>query len=101
MTGKSCAGSCSVRRLVLVSVRAGLGLPEHAAAGPASVYVISGRVQFHEGDQEVTAAAGSLLCLTPGQPHKLQAKEDSRLLVTLVKPPDPAAWNASLAAPVA
>ena len=32
--------------------------------------------------------------LAPGRPHRLEAKQDSRLLVTMVKPSDAAAWNA-------
>ncbi len=35
-----------VRRMVLVSLRAGRGLPEHGTPGPVSIYVISGRVLF-------------------------------------------------------
>lgn len=82
-----------VRRMVLVSLRAGQGLPEHGTPSPASVYVISGRVRFHEGDEEAESSAGTLLCLTPGRTHKLEAEEDSRLLVSMMKAPDPAAWN--------
>lgn len=82
-----------VRRIVLVSVRSGQGLPEHGTPGPVSVYVISGRVLFYEGDQEAEAGTGALLCITPGRTHKLQAKEDSRLLVSMIKAPDAAAWN--------
>jgi quercetin dioxygenase-like cupin family protein len=36
-----------VRRMVLVSLRAGQGLPEHGTPGPVSVFVISGRVMFY------------------------------------------------------
>ena len=32
--------------------------------------------------------------LAPGRSHRLEAKEDSRLLVTMIKQSDPAAWNA-------
>ena len=82
-----------VRRIVLVSVRAGQGLPEHGTPGPVSVYVISGRVLFYEADQAAEIGEGALLCLTPGATHKLHAKEDSRLLVSMMKPPDAAAWS--------
>lgn len=82
-----------VRRIVLVSMPAGQGLPEHGTPGPASVYVISGRVLFYEEGEQVEIGAGVLLALTPGTTHKLEAKEDSRLLVTMMKAPDAAAWN--------
>ncbi len=82
-----------VRRIVLVSIPARQGLPEHGTPGPASVYVISGRLLFYEGNEQVDVGAGMLLCLTPGRTHKLEAKKDSRLLVTMMKAPDAAAWN--------
>ena len=37
---------------------------------------------------------GTLIRLAPGLPHRVEAKEDSRLLVTMIKPSDASAWNA-------
>lgn len=37
---------------------------------------------------------GTLIRLAPGRPHRLEAKEDSRLLVTMIKQSDASAWNA-------
>ncbi len=80
-------------RAVLVSLRAGQGLPDHPSPGPVTVYTLSGRVLFHEGDAASDMVPGSLIRLTPGRLHRVQAQEDSRLLVTMIKPPDDAAWN--------
>jgi len=81
-------------RVVLVSLRAGKSLTEHAANGLVTVYSVGGRVLFYEGAECSNMVPGTLIRLEPGRPHRLHAKEDSRLLVTLIKPSDVAAWNA-------
>jgi len=83
-----------VMRVVLVSLRAGQRLPEHAANGLVTVYSVEGRVHFYEGEELSEMVPGILVRLAPGRPHRLEAKEDSRLLVTMIKPTDAAAWNA-------
>ena len=83
-----------VMRVVLVSLRAGQSLPEHAANGLVTVYSVAGRVLFYEGAECSNMVPGTLIRLEPGRPHRLDAKEDSRLLVTLIKPSDAAAWSA-------
>jgi len=81
-------------RVVLVSLRAGQSLPEHVANGLVTVYSVGGRVLFYERAECSEMAPGSLVRLEPSRPHRLDAKEDSRLLVTMIKPSDAAAWNA-------
>ena len=81
-------------RVVLVSLRAGQTLPEHAANGLVTVYSVGGRVLFYEGAECCDMVPGTLIRLGPGLPHCVEAKEDSRLLVTMIKPSDASAWNA-------
>ncbi len=83
-----------VMRVVLMSLRAGQGLPEHAANGLVTVYSVGGRVLFYEGDQCSEMIPGKLIRLAPGRPHRLEAKEDSRLLITMVRPADASSWTA-------
>lgn len=83
-----------VMRVVLVSLRAGQGLPEHAANGLVTVFSVHGRVLFYEGEQCCEMVPGKLIRLMPGRPHRLEAKEDSRLLVTMIRPSDASAWTA-------
>jgi uncharacterized protein (DUF2249 family)/quercetin dioxygenase-like cupin family protein len=83
-----------VMRVVLVSLRAGQSLPEHAANGLVTVYSVGGRVLFYEGDECCDLVPGKLIRLAPGRPHRLEAKEDSRLLVTMIKPAEASAWTA-------
>jgi uncharacterized protein (DUF2249 family)/quercetin dioxygenase-like cupin family protein len=83
-----------VMRVVLVSMRAGQSLPEHAANGLVTVYSVGGEVLFYEGEECCNMVPGKLIRLAPGRPHRLEAKQDSRLLVTMIKPSDATAWNA-------
>lgn len=83
-----------VMRVVLVSLRAGQSLPEHAANGLVTVYAVGGHVLFYEGAECCDMVSGTLIRLAPGLPHRVEAKEDSRLLVTMIKPSDASAWNA-------
>src|SRR5665647_1674266 len=83
-----------VMRVVLVSLRAGQKLPEHAANGLVTVYAVSGHVIFFEGDESCDMVPGKVIGLAPGRPHRLEAMQDSRLLATMIKPSDAAAWTA-------
>lgn len=83
-----------IMRVVLVSLRSGQGLPEHAANGLVTVYSVSGRALFYEGTECCDIVPGTLIRLAPGRPHRLEAKEDSRLLVTMIKQSDGSAWTA-------
>jgi uncharacterized protein (DUF2249 family)/quercetin dioxygenase-like cupin family protein len=83
-----------VTRVVLVSLRAGQSLPEHAANGLVTVLSLEGRVLLYEGEEFADMIPGTLIRLVPGRPHRLEAKQDSRLLVTMVKPGDASAWAA-------
>ncbi|MEO8593143.1 MAG: DUF2249 domain-containing protein [Candidatus Solibacter sp.] len=83
-----------IMRVVLVSLRSGQSLPEHAANGLVTVYSVSGRALFYEGTECCDMVPGTLIRLAPGRPHRLEAKEDSRLLVTMIKQSDASAWSA-------
>src|SRR5579864_295527 len=57
-----------VMRVVLVSLRAGQSLPEHAANGLVTVYSVGGRVLFYEGEECCDMVRGKLIRLAPGRP---------------------------------
>lgn len=82
-----------ILRVLVVSLRRGQGLPQHAAEGLVTVFAISGKVNFWEGDTQVELTPGALVRLAPGAQHRLEAVEDARLLVTLIRPSDTAIWN--------
>ena len=83
-----------VMRVVLVSLREGQGLPEHTANGLVTVYSVEGRVLFYEAEECCELVPGKLIRLAPGRPHRLEARADSRILVTMIRPADAAAWTA-------
>jgi uncharacterized protein (DUF2249 family)/quercetin dioxygenase-like cupin family protein len=73
-------------RLLLLCMRAGQQVPEHAAAGSITVQAITGRATFYDGEEACEMFAGSLVRLEAGRPHRVEARTDAALLVTMIKP---------------
>jgi quercetin dioxygenase-like cupin family protein len=63
---------------------AGKSIQPHTAAGTMIVQCIEGAVSFTALGRTQTLASGDLLYLPDGEPHSLQALEDSSLLVTIL-----------------
>ena len=70
-------------RVVLHVMHVGAATPVHRAAGPISVFVISGRIQFRADDHTAMLTAGQMLTLESGRPHAVEAPEDAVFLVTV------------------
>jgi uncharacterized protein (DUF2249 family) len=68
-------------RLVLLNLRAGQSVPEHAAKEMVTIYAISGHITFYEKQVPADLRAGEVLWIDGGVPHRLEAHEDSSLLV--------------------
>jgi uncharacterized protein (DUF2249 family) len=68
-------------RLVLLNLRAGQSVPEHAAKEMVTVYAISGHITFYENQIPADLRSGEVLWIDGGVPHRLEAHEDSSLLV--------------------
>jgi uncharacterized protein (DUF2249 family) len=68
-------------RMVLLSMRAGQSIPEHAVPGIVTVQAILGHVTFYAGSCPCNLHAGEVVCIDGGLPHRLEAHEDSALLV--------------------
>jgi len=68
-------------RLVLLNLRSGQSIPEHATKEMVTVYAISGHIRFHEAQSPFELRAGQVLFIEGGVPHALEALEDSTLLV--------------------
>jgi quercetin dioxygenase-like cupin family protein len=73
--------------VVLVSLKRGAVLREHAAPGPATVQVLDGHVRIDLGDDHIDASFGRLVAFDAGVRHEVEALEDSALLLTLSQPP--------------
>ena len=76
--------SLEVLRLVLPK---GKEIPPHKAPGEITVQCIEGRVVFTCHGKSPELLPGDLLYLDASQPHSLDAREDSVLLVTLLLTP--------------
>jgi quercetin dioxygenase-like cupin family protein len=71
--------------VVLTRQRAGGSMAEHAAPGAATVQVLSGHVRIHVGDEQLDIPAGRLVAFDAKVRHKVEAVEDSTLLLTLAE----------------
>ena len=56
-------------------------MPEHSAKEMVTVYAISGHISFYEGQAHAELRAGEVLWINAGALHRLEAHEDSSLLV--------------------
>jgi quercetin dioxygenase-like cupin family protein len=69
--------------VVLVSLKQGAMLREHAAPGPATVQVLGGHVRVEIGSERLDVPADRLVAFDAGVRHEVEAVEDSTLLLTL------------------
>jgi uncharacterized protein (DUF2249 family) len=68
-------------RMVLMSMRAGQSTPEHSTPGMVTVYALRGYITFHVGSTSCELHAGEVVSVEAGAPHRVEAHEDSALLV--------------------
>lgn len=68
----------------LIALAAGHGLDEHDSPGDATVHVLHGRVRLRAGDDGWDGSPGDLL-IVPATRHRLDALEDSAVLLTVGK----------------
>jgi quercetin dioxygenase-like cupin family protein len=69
--------------VVLLVMRAGDRLEEHAAPGPISVSVHEGRIRFTTPEGEIEADKDKLISCEEGLRHSVEAIEDSVCVVTI------------------
>jgi uncharacterized protein (DUF2249 family)/quercetin dioxygenase-like cupin family protein len=73
-------------RVMLLCLRAGQMLPEHATSDAVIVQALSGWTTFYEGPSPFEMNNGMLIRVEAGTPHSLTARQDSVLLVTVLAP---------------
>ncbi len=76
-------------RMVLLSARAGQSLPQHATQGVVTVYAMRGHITFYEGSIPCELRTGEAVSIESGAQHRLEAHEDSILLVLATGKADP------------
>ena len=70
-------------RAIALRLEPGQAMGDHRVRERAWVTVIEGEVEFSCGDTSVTAAAGTLVMLEPGEPHSVTSASGARLLLLL------------------
>src|ERR671917_2058830 len=71
--------------VVLLVMRAGDRLEEHAAPGPISLAVREGRIRFSTPDGEIEAGPETLVACDAGERHAVEALEDAVCVVTIAR----------------
>jgi quercetin dioxygenase-like cupin family protein len=69
--------------VVLLVMKAGDRLEEHAAPGPLSLSVREGRIRFVAGEEVVEAESDTLLTCDAGVRHSVVALSDAVCLLTI------------------
>ncbi|MFZ0661684.1 MAG: DUF2249 domain-containing protein [Acidobacteriaceae bacterium] len=68
-------------RLVLLNLRKGQSVPEHANPDIVTVYAVTGHITFYDGATPIDLHTGEVAQIEGGVNHHLEAFEDSSLLV--------------------
>lgn len=75
--------------LTLFAFDAGQGLGEHSAPFDALVLVLEGALTLTIGGAPVEATPGTVVRMPADVPHAVDAKEASRMLLVMLKEPNP------------
>jgi uncharacterized protein (DUF2249 family)/quercetin dioxygenase-like cupin family protein len=68
-------------RMVLLRMRAGQLVPAHASKGMVTIHAILGHITLFAGPFPDELYAGQVICIESGVSHRIEAIEDSALLV--------------------
>lgn len=71
--------------MTLFAFAKGEGVSTHSAPGDAMVYIIDGQAEITIGGEKLVAAAGQTVVMPADIPHGLEATEDFKMLLILVK----------------
>ncbi|HEX2729305.1 MAG TPA: cupin domain-containing protein [Rubrobacteraceae bacterium] len=69
--------------VVLIAMRTGNRLEEHAAPGPISLYVHEGSIRFSAAGETVETGAGTVLACDAGVRHSVEALSDAVCLLNV------------------
>ena len=81
--------SSSGGNVTLFAFDRGQGLSEHTAPFDALVQVVDGRLDVKIGGAEVTVGMGEIVRMPANVPHGLYAPEPARMLLTMLREPNP------------
>ncbi len=72
--------------VALVAFKAGQKLDTHVAPAELMVTVLEGEIVFTVVDRPLTLSAGQFMLVGAGVSHSVEAKADSKLMLTKIKP---------------
>jgi quercetin dioxygenase-like cupin family protein len=81
--------SSSGGNVTLFAFDRGQGLSEHTAPFDALVQVVDGRLDLTIGGAEIAVGPGEIVRMPAGVPHALHAPEPARMLLTMLREPNP------------
>lgn len=71
--------------LTLFSISQGEGISAHTAPGDALVQILDGEAEITIGGQTFNVKAGASIVMPRGVPHALEARNNFKMLLTVVK----------------
>jgi quercetin dioxygenase-like cupin family protein len=71
--------------VTLFSFSRGQGLSEHTAPFDALVHVLDGEVEIKISGTPHTLTAGEMIVMPAGEPHALDAVEDFKMILTMIR----------------
>lgn len=72
--------------ITLFAFDKGEAISSHASVGDALVYIIDGSAEITIGDDKITAVAGDVVVMPANVPHALDAIEQFKMFLVVVKP---------------
>jgi quercetin dioxygenase-like cupin family protein len=75
--------------LTLFAFAQGEGISAHTVPADALVYVLDGAAKVTIGDAAHQLATGEAIVMPEGEPHALDAEQPFKMLLTVVKRPQP------------
>ncbi len=72
-------------RVVLITLHKGATLHEHKVEGPITLLVLSGKINFIAGGENVNAESNGFIVLEKAIPHDVEALEDTTFLLTIIQ----------------
>jgi quercetin dioxygenase-like cupin family protein len=73
-------------RVVLITIRENMRVPEHKTTGRITVHVLSGLIRLRASGRTFNLRPGGVLALDHGIPHDIEAAEESAFLLTMSWP---------------
>lgn len=71
--------------ITLFAFSKGEGISTHAASGDAMVYILDGTAEITIGESKTKATNGQMVVMPANVPHGLEAVEDFKMLLVVVK----------------